>query len=198
MQNLRRALALRLPHNDISIFTSTFSKQQAAAMSKITKTESGSGDSKLQLMMKALEPQAADDVTMTPEELAEAEKRSDKGPFILQLQTKSILFLDSPSVEHIISNINSYNINCRAKEYSRLKMQQHRQWQIDLTTKLKLKQAAIAALPPDLQVAALVPDETPFPSNRQIWTDTPPVEEVEKGPAQTQRTGRRTLGTKKR
>jgi hypothetical protein len=86
----------------------------------------------------------------------------------------------------------------RAKEYSRLKMQQHRQWQIDLTTKLKLKQAAIGALPPDLQAAAMIPDDTPFPSNRQIWTETPPVEEVEKGPAQTQRTGRRTLGTKKR
>lgn len=76
MQNLRRTLVLRLPHNDISILASGFSRQQAAAMStKVTKTDSGSGDSKLQLMMKALEPQAADDVTMTPEELAEAEKR---------------------------------------------------------------------------------------------------------------------------
>jgi len=77
-------------------------------------------------------------------------------------------------------------------------MQQHRQWQTDLTTKLKLKQAAIAALPPDLQAAAVVPDESLFPANRQIWTETPPVEKVEKGPTQTQRTGRRTLGTKKR
>jgi hypothetical protein len=77
MQNLRRALALLSHHNDISFLTSGFSRQQTAAMAtKITKTESGSGDSKLQLMMKALEPQAAEDVTMTPEELAEAEKRS--------------------------------------------------------------------------------------------------------------------------
>jgi hypothetical protein len=75
MQNLRRALSWRLPHHDISILASGFSRQQAAAMSKITKSESGSGDSKVQLMMKALEPQAADEITMTPEELAEAEKR---------------------------------------------------------------------------------------------------------------------------
>ena len=74
MQNLRRALALRLPLHDN--FASSFQWQQAAAMSKITKTESGSGDSKLQLMMKALEPQAVEDITMSPEELAEAERRS--------------------------------------------------------------------------------------------------------------------------
>jgi hypothetical protein len=79
MQNLRRALTLRLPHHDISILASGFSGQQAAAMStNITKTESGSSDSKLQLMMKALEPQVAEDVTMTPEELAEAEKRLER------------------------------------------------------------------------------------------------------------------------
>jgi len=79
MQNLRRALSLRLPHHDISILASGFSRQQASAMStKVTKTESGSGDSKLQLMMKALEPQAVDDVTMTPEELADAEKRLER------------------------------------------------------------------------------------------------------------------------
>lgn len=74
MQNLRRALALRLPLHDT--LTSSIQWQQAAAMSKITKTESGSGDSKLQLMMKALEPQAVEDITMSPEELAEAERRS--------------------------------------------------------------------------------------------------------------------------
>lgn len=74
MQTLRRALALRLHHNELLALG--FSRQQAAAMSKVTTKESGSGDSKVQLMMKALEPQTADDVTMSPEELAEAEKRS--------------------------------------------------------------------------------------------------------------------------
>ena len=55
-------------------------------------------------------------------------------------------------------------MRCRAKEYSRQKMQQHREWQKDLTTKLKLKQAAIAALPEGfLRDAALVEDTALFP-----------------------------------
>ena len=78
-------------------------------------------------------------------------------------------------------------------------MAQHRQWQADLTTKLKLKQAAIAALPPELQAAAMVPDTSPFPSNRQIWAETPPPEEAAgAGPVQVPRAGKRQLGTKKR
>ena len=42
----------------------------------------------------------------------------------------------------------------RAKEYSRLKMAAHRAWQADLSTKLNLKRAAIAALPEHLRAAA--------------------------------------------
>jgi hypothetical protein len=91
----------------------------------------------------------------------------------------------------------------RAKEYSSRKMRQHREWQADLSMKLKLKQAAIAALPPDLRAAAMVPDLEPFPLNRWIWTETPPVEEEEDAGARRQdqrqqRTGRRALGTKRR
>ncbi|KAK9806641.1 hypothetical protein WJX73_003506 [Symbiochloris irregularis] len=63
----------------------------------------------------------------------------------------------------------------RAKEYSRLKMAQHRAWQKDLTTRIKLQKAAIAALPPELREAASVPDYTPFPLTRQIMTETPPI-----------------------
>ena len=77
-------------------------------------------------------------------------------------------------------------------------MDQHRRWQADLTTKLKLNQAAIAALPPELQAAALIPDDEPFPPNRQIWTVTAPVEETAAKPEQKQRPGKRTLGTKRR
>ena len=33
------------------------------------------------------------------------------------------------------------------KEYNKLKMMQHRAWQTDLSVKLKLKKAALAALP---------------------------------------------------
>lgn len=40
----------------------------------------------------------------------------------------------------------------RAKNYSRMKMAQHRAWQTDLTNKIRLRDAAIAALPEELRV----------------------------------------------
>jgi len=87
----------------------------------------------------------------------------------------------------------------RAKEYSRLSMRQHREWQIDLTAKLKLKQAAVEALPPTLRAAAMVPDLAPFPANRQIWTETPPLEEGADSAGQKQQTrSKRSIGTKRR
>lgn len=66
----------------------------------------------------------------------------------------------------------------RAKEYSRQKMHEHRQWQKQFMTKVKLRDAAIAALPTEeLRAAARTPDLTPFPSQRQVWTETPPHEQ---------------------
>ena len=63
-----------------------------------------------------------------------------------------------------------------AKKYSRAKMAAHRQRQRDLSQKLQLKLAAVAALPEGpLRDAALEPDYTPFPSSRAVWTDTPPI-----------------------
>ena len=70
MQGLRRALALRLPRHDGFAGLG----QQAAAMSDAAGGQGG-GDGKLQMMLKALEPQAVEAVAMTPEELAEAERR---------------------------------------------------------------------------------------------------------------------------
>ncbi|XP_020594535.1 uncharacterized protein LOC110034625, partial [Phalaenopsis equestris] len=63
-----------------------------------------------------------------------------------------------------------------AKEYSRVLMRKHRARQAAETTLLRLKKEAIAALPEKLQVAALVPDFTPFPANRFMATLTPPIE----------------------
>ncbi|KAK3155845.1 hypothetical protein QOZ80_2AG0099440 [Eleusine coracana subsp. coracana] len=63
-----------------------------------------------------------------------------------------------------------------AKEYSRMLMRQHRARQTAESTLLKLKKEAIAALPEKLQAAALVPDMTPFPTNRYMATLTPPIE----------------------
>lgn len=85
---------------------------------------------------------------------------------------------------------------CRAKEYSRRKMQEHREWQADLTLKLKLKNAAVAALPPHLRAAAEVPDLEPFPLNRQMWTETPPIEGFGQAAATTQQAGAKKIGTK--
>jgi hypothetical protein len=91
----------------------------------------------------------------------------------------------------------------RAKEYSRLKMREHRLWQADLTTKLKLKRAAVDALPLPLKAAALEPDTEPFPTNRLVWTTTPPKEDVsedrqkDEGGAKKGKP-RKVIGTKKR
>lgn len=87
----------------------------------------------------------------------------------------------------------------RSKEYSRQKMRQHRLWQADLSTKLKLKLAALEALPPHLRAAAEKPDLSLFPLNRNIWRDTPPVEAgkgaVTSAAAHAART--RNIGTKR-
>jgi hypothetical protein len=63
-----------------------------------------------------------------------------------------------------------------AKEYSRVLMRRHCARQTAESTLLRLKKEAIAALPEKLQVAALVPDMTPFPANRYMATLTPPIE----------------------
>ncbi|KAI3988651.1 hypothetical protein MKX01_027015 [Papaver californicum] len=63
-----------------------------------------------------------------------------------------------------------------AKEYSRVLMRKHRARQAAESTILRLKKAAIEALPDHLKEAALVPDLTPFPANRFMATLTPPIE----------------------
>lgn len=78
-------------------------------------------------------------------------------------------------------------------------MRAHRAWQRDLTTKLQLKEAAIAALPPHLRAAAEVPDLEPFPANRMMWTETPPVEGFGSEAARAQQqSGKKSIGTKRR
>lgn len=60
-----------------------------------------------------------------------------------------------------------------------------------------MKLAAIEALPPHLRAAAQVPDDEPFPLNRQMFTDTPPIEGFGQAPVAAQQGGRK-LGTKHR
>lgn len=65
----------------------------------------------------------------------------------------------------------------RTVEYSKLMMREHREWQKDMTTKIKLKLAAIEALPSGhLKEAARIEDLSLPPPNRVMWTDTPPID----------------------
>lgn len=152
-------------------------------------SDAGSADSKLQLMMKSLTPQEVKKVEMTPEDLAEAAQR-----FV------ACLFIALAPIIHLIISAYILLIQlCRAKEYSRLRMKEEREWQASLSTKLKLKQAALAALPDELRAAALVPDNTPFPSNRWVWTETPPhMEDSGQAKAKKQLGTKKTIGTKRR
>lgn len=59
-----------------------------------------------------------------------------------------------------------------------MKMKQHRAWQKTIMTKIKLRDAALAALPTEeLRAAAMAIDKTPFPATRQVWVETPPLED---------------------
>lgn len=62
----------------------------------------------------------------------------------------------------------------RAKRYARLKLDEHGKWQQDLKTKVRLKHAALAALPEDLRKEAEKEDLEPFPVSRNMYFATPP------------------------
>ena len=64
----------------------------------------------------------------------------------------------------------------RAQEYSRRKMAAHRLNQQDLVNKIALKQAALAALPPELHTEASREEWVQFPLNRQPPYLTPPTQ----------------------
>ncbi|KAK9839255.1 hypothetical protein WJX81_004504 [Elliptochloris bilobata] len=87
----------------------------------------------------------------------------------------------------------------RAKEYSRLKMVEHRAWQTDLQTKLDLKMAAIAALPEELRADCMTfhISEAP-PLNRNIFTLTPPIKDFQKLQQQRRRGRKGAPGTRTR
>lgn len=51
------------------------SLQQWAGYAKKSRDESGGGDGKLQKLLKALEPREVEKVELSPEDLAEAERR---------------------------------------------------------------------------------------------------------------------------
>ena len=66
-----------------------------------------------------------------------------------------------------------------AKQYSSLKMKQHREFQKGESDRLEAKLAAVAALPAGaLRDAAAQPDLTPFPIHRILPTESPPMREL--------------------
>jgi len=77
-------------------------------------------------------------------------------------------------------------------------MREHRAWQKDIMTKIKLRDAAIGALPENIRAAALELDLELFPANRQIFTDTPPHDQdtLNDQMAQDQKARSRRIGTK--
>lgn len=60
-----------------------------------------------------------------------------------------------------------------------MKMREHRAWQANFMEKVKLRKAAINALPEEIQEAARKPDLSLFPTNRYAWVETPPFDEDE-------------------
>lgn len=64
-----------------------------------------------------------------------------------------------------------------AKEHSRKCMREHRAIQGQMTRMIRSKFQAVAELPVHLQLDALRVDDEPFPLNRNIFTDTPPIPE---------------------
>ena len=64
-----------------------------------------------------------------------------------------------------------------------------------LSTKLKLKLAALKALPEELRAHAMIEDLTPPPLTRRIPTLTPPVPEYKNARQSTTTTPGRRIGT---
>lgn len=77
-------------------------------------------------------------------------------------------------------------------------MKEHRQWQAAFMTKVKLRDAAVAALPESLREEAMKPDLSLFPSTRQVWMETPPHEHKDMKQVQYDDTDKRKqkIGTK--
>ncbi|KAG2440511.1 hypothetical protein HYH02_010389 [Chlamydomonas schloesseri] len=62
-----------------------------------------------------------------------------------------------------------------AQAFQQQRLAEHHAWMKDMSTKHKLQQAALRALPERLRVLALQPDHTPYPLNRKFLFDSPPA-----------------------
>jgi seryl-tRNA synthetase len=202
MQAFRRAAAARLttPWDTSSCDAVINQLQQQASYAK----RAGEAvDAKLQKVLKMMQPREIEEVQMSEEDYQEGMRRCaqqlDRRRIAAAAASlRVVLVLPGARKCTCLTHGDLLGCYCRHKEYSRMKMKEHRAWQADLTTKLKLKQAAVAALPPHLRAAAEVPDDEPFPLNRNMWTLTPPIEGFGKETGVTQQAGQKKFGTKHR
>ncbi|EOA17331.1 hypothetical protein CARUB_v10005602mg [Capsella rubella] len=116
----------------------------------------------------------------------EIEIQKKGGPFTMGVTTEPMR-IGTPGLDYISLGIFTedelpkYKVTVEdgkrlAKEYSRVLMREHRARRVAETNLLKLRKAAIEALPENLKKAALERDLTPFPANRGMATLTPPIE----------------------
>ena len=73
-------------------------------------------------------------------------------------------------------------------EYSRNKMLEHHRVGAHYTKMIKARDAAIAALPEQLQAEARQPDHTLLPVQRRVFTETAPIPDFQKQLTQQART----------
>lgn len=69
----------------------------------------------------------------------------------------------------------SAEIRAARSEYSRHKFREHHLHNAHFTRMIKLREAAIAALPEALQAEARAPDLEPIPVQRRVFTETAPI-----------------------
>lgn len=153
----------------------------------------GGRKGRTQDLLDALSP--TEKITSSESELEEAAKRYVA--LSVTLYASSLAFNGSITVQKTYMHI-LISMPCRAKEYSRQKMKEHRQWQAAFMTKVKLRDAAVAALPESLREEAMKPDLSLFPSTRQVWMETPPHEHKDMKQVQYDDTDKRKqkIGTK--
>jgi len=132
--------------------------------------------------------QTAGYATKAPTGASEREKET-------KLQTLLKLLAPAPEVEIKFSEAELEEWGNRARQFSSQSMKAHREYQRDLTMRLNLKKAAIAALPPLLQLAAVIPVSDPPPMDRMMFSDTPPQKQERK---ELPGRGAVRLGTKQR
>lgn len=84
-----------------------------------------------------------------------------------------------PSPDYETRKAASDVIRSRRANYSRQKFLLHHRQNGHFSKMIKLREAAIAALPEQLREEALVPDLEPFPIQRRVFTETAPIKDFQ-------------------